>query len=153
MARRNKKVLNLRAYRDKLLSRITLLERDARTYVERFRQIRKTLANDKSDTLRAYAIATEEIDNAYGEDCLNIEFIEKNEAIAELTLVYKMLSVERKYTTEMHQCLETRDLLRMAALSADHFNEQIAHDKMLSTWSKEHGFTKSLRTEHESNLA
>ena len=149
MARRNKKVLKLRAYRDKLLSRITVLERDARTYVERFRQIRKSLADDKNNGLRACALATEETVNAYNEGSLNIEFIDKNEAIAELTLVYKMLSVERKYTTEMHKCLETRDLLRMAALSADHFNEQIAHDKMLSTWSKDHGFTKSLRDQCE----
>ena len=150
MARRNKKVLKLREYRDKLLAQITMLERDARTHKERFRMIRKAIANEKEGALRVYAIATEGLDDdGYGgsNGHLPIEFIDKNEAIAELTLVYKMLAVERQYTNEIDKALKSRDLLRMAALAADHFAEQNAHDKMLSTWSRDHGFTKSLRDE------
>lgn len=152
MPKRNKKVIKLRHYRDKLLARITTLEQQLRTNHEMFRQIRKALSQEEGATLRAYAIATDGLDetlNTDTEDYVSLEFISKNDAVAELTLVYRMLAVERNYTYEMGRALNTQDLLRMAALAADHTAEQIAHDKMLSTWSKDHGFTKSLRDECE----
>lgn len=150
MAKRNKKVIKLRRYRDKLIAQMTILEHHLRTNKEMFKQIRKALSSDKDNTLRAYAIATEGLDeqlNTDAEDYVSLEFVSKNDAVAELTLVYKMLAVEREYTYEIGRSLNTRDLLRMAALAADHTAEQVAHDKMLSSWSKDHGFTKSLRDE------
>ena len=141
MARRNKKLMKLRQYRDKLIADNVNLRADIRTRDERFSQIRKALSSEGGGSLRAYAIATDDDGLKEG----SLEFVEKNAAVAELTLVYKMLSVERNYTDEMSRALGTQDLLRMVALTADHRAEALAHDKMLSTWSMDHGFTKSLR--------
>ena len=138
MARRNKKLLKLRQYRDKLIADNVNLRTTIRTHEQRLHEVRRALANE--DTLRAYAITSEE-----GGNMPPLEFVKKNEAVAELTLVYKMLSVEREYTQQMARAAQSRDLLRIAALCADHQAEEIAHDMMLSTWGVDHGFTKSLR--------
>lgn len=146
MARRNKKLMKLRAYRDKLIADNVNLQSRIREDEMRFFSVRKALSKD--DALRAYAIASSDIKDS---DAPPLEFIEKNEAIAELTLVYKLLSIERNYTHEMITAVRLRDLLRIAALTADHIAEADAHDKMLSTWSKDHGFTKSFRDQIENN--
>lgn len=140
MARRNKKLVKLRSYRDRLIADNVNLRTEIREHEQRQHETRKALSNE--DTLRAYAICSGE-----GGNMPPLEFVEKNEAIAELTLVYKMLSIERQYTDEIGRAVVSRDLLRIAALCADHQVEQIAHDKMLSTWSVDHGFTNSLRGE------
>lgn len=144
MASRNKKVIKLRKYRDKLLEKITNMEGLVRYNREVFSMIRKCLAQD--DNLRAYALASEEDTN----DDLK-DFTASNELAKELALVYRMLVVERKYTAEVQAAAQRRDYLRVAALSADHQAESIAHDKMLSSWSKDHGFTRSLRDEVHSD--
>lgn len=145
MPKRNKKVIKLRLYRDKLIARIVHLEAKSREHTEILRQTRKAL--QKEDTLRAYAIISDP--DVLTTGAISLSFLEKNDAIAELTLVYKMLAIERNYTFELGRALNTQDLLRMAALTADHTAEQVAHDKLLSSWSKDHGFTKSLREEIE----
>ena len=144
MARRNKKLLKLRQYRDKLIADNVNLRQDIRTHEFRLSGIRKALQQPKDRggaILRAYAMASDD----EGEGKPPLEFIEKSEAVAELTLVYKMLVVEREYTEQMTRAAGSRDLLRIAALTADHLAEATAHDKMLSTWGVDHGFTKSLR--------
>lgn len=146
MAKRNKQLIKLRHYRDKLLLKIVDLESNARMDKQLFLEIRTALAG-KGSTLRAYALATRAYDGVVHEDDFSMVFVDKNDAIAELTLVYKMLSIEREYTTLIQVAVGQRDYLRAAALSATHIAEAAAHDKMLSTWSRDHGFTKSLREE------
>lgn len=140
MAKRNRKVLKLRAYRDKLLGKITNDEGIIRSYQASLREIRKALQQE--DTLRAYALASEEPPHPQ-----LTEFNEKNEIVKELTLVYRFLAVERNYTDQITRAAAHRDYLRVAALVADHKAEQVAHDRMLESWSEDHGFTRSLRDE------
>ena len=143
MARnRNKKVNKLRRYRDKLLQRITNLEGMVRHGTEVLWEIRKALQNENH--LRAYALASDEEGSQQV-----LRHVDKNELVKELALTYRMLNVERKYSADIQVAARQRDYLRVAALSADHQAESIAHDKMLSTWSKDHGFTKSVRKEME----
>lgn len=147
MARRNKKLIKLRHYRDKLIAKIVNLETLQRAHMEMFRETRRALQNE--DTLRAYAIVSDQ-ENLTTH--LPLTFIEKNEAVAELTLVYKFLSIEREYTSEMSRAVGSRDLLRIAALCADHQIEQIAHDEQLATWGISHGFTRSLKDEQNNTI-
>lgn len=137
MAKRNKKVLKLRAYRDKLIARCTGLEADIRRGAEVFRLI--CVALKDNDTLRAYTLASGNIDH---EDLSSPEFHDPAELAKELTLVYRMLSVERNYTEQLQQAVNRRDYLRCAALAADHQAESRAHDRMLSEWSQNHGIKK-----------
>lgn len=141
MASRNKKVLKLRHYRDKLIGNNVNLNGKLRMYEATLDHI--NLALVKGDTLRAAALAslphTSEI-----VDSMTAEW-NKNEMMKELTLIYKFLVIERRYTEEIMEAVAQRDYLRIAALSADHLAEAIAHDKMLTDWSHDHGFTKSLR--------
>jgi hypothetical protein len=139
---RNKKVGKLRRYRDKLITKNVDLEGKNRYLLEVLRVIRKAL--QKEDTLRAYALASEP--DAVGDMSLS-SFTDKNELAKELTLVYKMLVIERRYTKDIEQASHQRDYLRVAALCADHGMEWIAHDKMLNDWSQDHGFTRRLRQE------
>lgn len=142
MARaRNKKVVKLRKYRDKLLASVTNLEGTIRRYEELCRTARRAIQHE--DYLRAYALVCDVDDDEH----LSFEFLEKNELAKELTLVYKMLAVERNYTDELHMAVNSRDLLRAAALCADHRAEWMAHDKMLTQWSQDHGFTRRFRDE------
>lgn len=138
---RNKKINKIRRYRDKLLVRTTNLEGTIREHVGVFSLIRVALRD--TDYIRAYALSA--LPEAAVKNNDVIMFRDKNEIIKELTLVYKMLAVERNYTYQISTAGFNRDLLRIAALSAEHKAEQIAHDKMLSRWSKDHGFTKSLK--------
>jgi hypothetical protein len=145
MARtRNKKVQKLRTYRDKLLVKITNLEGTVRHYVEIMGWIRKCLQLE--DNLRAYALASDPEDTLHAD---LKEFIDKNEIAKELALAYRMLNVERRYTAEVQAAAERRDYLRVAALSADHQAESIAHDKMLGEWTRDHGFKHSMKKEME----
>ncbi len=143
MARKNMKMKKLRQYRDKLIANNVNLRGELRLYDEYFREIR--LALTKEDYLRAYTVAVRK--EADEDVTLPLDFVDKNELAKELTLVYKMLAVERNYTENVGHAAANRDLLRIAALVADHKSEQLAHDKMLSTWSQDHGFTRSLRDE------
>jgi len=146
VAKRNKKVLKLRAYRDKLLEKITNLESTVRRYQELCRSARKALQQDKH--LRAYAIVSDDEGNEH----LDVEMLEKNELAAELSLVYRFLIVERRYTEEVSRAAHGRDYLRVAALTADHTAESVAHEKMLTRWSADHGFTRSLRDEDNNTI-
>jgi len=137
MARRNAKVLKLRAYRDKLLASITELEGKVRYYQATLREARKMLQQE--NYLRVYALLSDD----EAEELRN--FVSTNEAVKELALVYRMLAVERNYTMELDRAVKSNDWLRAKALSADHIHEQIAHDKMIGEWGKDHGFTRSLR--------
>ena len=143
MARKNVKVKKLRRYRDKLIANNVNLRGELRQNDEFFREIRMALGRE--DYLRAYAVAARQDPDE--EVVLTLDFVDKNELAKELTLVYKMLAVERTFTESMRDAAMSRDILRLAALVADHQAEQIAHDKMLSTWSQDHGFTRSLRDE------
>lgn len=147
MPKRSKKVLKLRRYRDKLIADNVNLRSKIRIQEEMFHAIRKAL--QREDTLNAYAVASNDPNDE--ETWMSYGFIEKNEAIAELTLVYKMLSIEREFTHHMIRAATQKDYLRVAALSAEHLSEAEAHDKMLSIWSVDHGFTKSLRDECNEN--
>lgn len=141
MARnRNKKLSKLRRYRDKLLERVTNLEGMVRHGTEVLWEIRKALQGENH--LRAYALASDEEGSQQV-----LRHVKVNELAKELSLVYRMLSVERRYSADIQVAANQRDYLRVAALSADHQAESIAHDKMLTTWSKDHGFTRSLRDE------
>ena len=144
MARtRSKKVVKLRRYRDQLIEKITNLEGRVRYNKEVFNMIRKCL--QREDHLRAYALASEPEDCSDDDDLK--DFIRTNEVAKELSLVYRFLIVERRYTEEVQVAARARDYLRVAALSADHEAESAAHDKMLSRWSADHGFTRFLREE------
>ena len=141
---KNKKARKLQNYRDKLLVKITNLEGTVRHYVEIMGWIRKCLQLE--DTLRAYALASDP------EDTLHVdlkEFIDKNEIAKELALAYRMLNVERQYSADIQVAANQRDYLRVAALSAQHQAEAIAHDKMLARWSTDHGFKYSMKKEME----
>ena len=138
MTRKNKKLVKVRQYRDKLLLRITELESQVRRFSAVCREIRRSLQQE--DTLRAYALASEEDES---EDIL--ADVEKDELAKELALVYRMLAVERNYTYELDRAVGHNDWLRCKALCADHKAEQVAHDKMLGAWSRDHGFTHTLR--------
>ena len=128
MARnRNKKLNKLRNYRDKLLVKITNLEGTIRMNSLTFMNIRKCLQGD--DLFRAYAMASEPVTH----DSL-LEEYNKNEVIKELTLVYRVLAVERQYTEQISKSADARDYLRVAALTAEHSAEIKAHDKMLEQW-------------------
>ena len=142
MAKRNRKVQKLRAYRDKLMMRVTNLETDVRHTQEVMREIRKALQEE--NLIRAYALAAN--DETQGSQ-LALAHVEKNQIVAELALVYRFLSVERKYTEDIQRAAQARDFLRVAALTADHMAESIAHDSQLSEWSKTRGYTRSLRNE------
>lgn len=144
MTKRNKALLKVRRYRDKLITDNVNLRSRIREDEMRFVEIRKALQIN-ADSLRAFAIASN--DPTQQELWMTTEFVDKNEAIAELTLVYKILSVEREFTSKIVIAAMQRDLLRVTALCADHQLESNAHDKMLSIWSKDHGFTSSLREE------
>lgn len=146
MTRKSKKVWKLRAYRDKLLVRITNLEGRVRDYQQIGKEI--CFALSKRDNLRIAALASQEPHE------LNLltSFTEANEMAKELALTYRMLNVEREYTRQVSNAAGRRDYLRVAALCADHLAETIAHDKMLSKWSKDHGFTHSLRKEIENEM-
>lgn len=141
---KNKKVRKLRLYRDKLLVAKTTQEGEVRLLKETLRQIRKAL--QKEDTLRAYALAS---DDQVDIDPAIQEYLTLNEATKELTLVYRFLSVERKFTEEVHVAANHRDYLRVAAICADHKHEFTAHDRMLNEWSRDHGFTRTLKKEME----
>lgn len=136
---KGKKIKKLRQYRDKLLMRLTNLEGRIRFFEATLKEIRSAL--HKEDPLRAYALA---VDDAESDNLLK-DFIATNEVVKELTLVYRMLSVERGYTHNVSLALHNRDYLRALALAADHIAESVAHDKMLSLWCKDHGFTRSLK--------
>lgn len=144
MANRNKKVIKLRLYRDKLLEKITNMEGMLRHNVHTFSMIRKCLQQENH--LRAYALASEPEECSEDDDLKN--FMTTNEMAKELALVYRFLAVERNYTFELDSAANKRDYLRVAALCADHKAEQVAHDKMLTRWSMDHGFTRRLRNEN-----
>lgn len=141
MTSRNKKVLKLRQYRDKLIGNNVNLNGKLRMYEATLQHI--GLALRKEDYLRAAALAslphTDEIVDTMTADW------NKNEMMKELSLIYKFLVVERRYTEEISQAVQQRDYIRIAALSADHYAEAKAHDKMLTDWSHDHGFTRSLK--------
>lgn len=145
MARRNKKVAKLRKYRDKLLVTITNLEGTIRHYEEAFWQIRKALQSENS--LRAYALST--VAHEDEPDGIDREFRYKNEAVKELTLIYRMLTVERKYSEEIQIAVRHRDWLRTLALCEDHKQEIREHDMLLSRWQDLNGITRKLRKELE----
>jgi hypothetical protein len=126
------------------LEKITNLEGVVRHNVMTFSMVRKCLQQE--DYLRAYALASDD-----EHDDLK-DFVTTNEVAKELALVYRMLNVERNYTDELTKAANRRDYLRVAALCADHHDEQIAHDKMLTRWSKDHGFTRSLRDEFDQTI-
>jgi hypothetical protein len=151
MARtRNKKVIKLRKYRDKLLLRITELEAHMREANRTFSHIREALQEE--DILRAYALASGEEFSVLSLTCKEPVFsmyevdswTHTHEIAKELTLVYRMLAVERNYTLELSKAVDKRDYLRAAALCADHLAEQTAHDKMHEEWSKCHGVKRIL---------
>ena len=141
MARKSAKLKKLRKYRDKLIADNVNLKGIIRLSEESFRQARVALSN--ADYIRTYAVLTRSDDSKE----LSLKFVDKNELAKELTLIYKMLAVERTYTDNMHRAAQNRDLLRILALTADHEAEVSAHDKLLSAWSQEHGFTGRLRDE------
>ena len=147
MARtRSKKVNKLRAYRDKLLERITNLEGDVRHNQGVLWEIRKALQQENH--LRAYALASDEEGSQQV-----LRHVKVNELAKELALIYRMLIVERNYTEEVQVAARHRDYLRVAALCADHEAETSAHDKMLVRWSKDNGYTRSLRDEDNEDVA
>lgn len=142
MAKTNKKLRKLRYYRDKLILKINQAERKIRNNHAILWEIRKSLQNE--NTIRAYALATNDSDMQY-----SLRHLPINDVISELTLAYRILSVERKYTAQMLIAANNRDYLRVAALCVEHLDEAKAHDKMLGEWSQDHGYTRSLRKEIE----
>ena len=139
---KNKKIRKLRLYRDKLLVRVTNLEGMVRHATEVMWAIRKALQDENH--LRAYALASDEEGSQHV-----LRHVKINEVVKELALVYRFLIVERKFTMDIHRAAEQRDYLRVAAICADHKAEEAAHEKMLSHWSQDHGFTRTLRQEME----
>ncbi len=143
MAKNNSKRLwKLRSYRDKLIEKNVIITGKNRYLHEVLRLIRKSLQKDDSLTAYAYASDPDAIDGSNV-----IKFSDKNELAKELALVYRFLIVERQYTKKISIAASQRDYLRVAALASEHAEEHIAHDKMLSLWSEDHGFTKRLRKE------
>ena len=134
----NKKVKKLRAYRDKLLERITNLEGMVRHQQEVLWEIRKALQQENH--LRAYALASDEEGSQQV-----LRHIKTNEIVKELTLVYRFLAVERGIVNDIVRAATQRDYLRVAALCADHKAEAYAHDKVLSSWGDDHGYTGRLK--------
>lgn len=143
MAKSNSRRMNkLRRYRDKLIGNNVNLNGKLREYENTLALIRKAM--QKEDHLRAYALAS---NDGLDEDAKSLAFSDKNELTKELSLVYKILVVERRYTDDIHKAAGQRDYLRVAALCADHKAESQAHEKMLTDWSVDHGFTRRLRKE------
>lgn len=141
MARNKHKRLNkLRRYRDQLLLKITNLEGHAKHHNLVMHEIRKALAKD--DSLRAYALASDE-EGIWSK----LKGTELVEIMKELALAYRTLNIERKYTAEIGIAARQRDYLRVAALAETLAAEVEAHDRVLADWSKDHGFTRSLRKE------
>ncbi len=143
MARRNKKVIKLRAYRDNLLAQITNLETVQRTYQKRMWLIREALR--ENDSLRAYALATDED----ARKTIGLDDVKLNDAIGELALVYRMLNVEGEYTHQIDKAIEHNDWLRAKALCHEHKEQRANNDKLLSRWGLDNGFTRKWRKEDE----
>lgn len=135
---KNKKIRKLRLYRDKLLIAVTNLQGENRHMRHTMDEARRCIYTE--ETLRAVALLSNE-----DEDHTLKNFVIANEAAKELALVYRFLVVERKFTEDVQVAATNRDYLRVAALCADHQAEAAAHDKMLTRWSKDHGFTRTLR--------
>ena len=138
MARRSKKLATLRKYRDKLLARLTKLEEDHRELLWICHEARMNLI--ANDNMRAFAflagdqVSTEEYK----------EFNKNNKLVSELALVFRQLNVEREYTMQIQKAVGQRDWVRVLALSADHEDEAVAHNKQLDEWEKENGAMKDL---------
>lgn len=144
---KNKKLKKLREYRDKLLSRISNLEGDIRDRDARMREIRVALQQENN--LRAYAVSSPH--GGY-EDAEWKEVIGLNDAITELTFVYRLLAMERDYTLEIDKALRANDLLRARALVAQHQEDQIKHDNLLQSWGAKHGFVRHLKGQLKASL-
>lgn len=138
---KNKKLRKLREYRDKLLSRISTLEGEVRDRDSRLRAIRMALQEEND--LRAFALSSVHSDDY--EDSEWKEALGLNDAITELTFVYRLLAMERDYTLEIDKALRANDLLRARALVAQHQEDQAKHDNLLQSWGAEHGFVRHLK--------
>ena len=119
--RKNKTVVKLRKYRDKLIAEREVLNAEIRESTERFSQIRHAL--QKNDSLRAYALA--------GMARLDPSFYRINTTITELTILYRYLVFERDFTQQIYHALMQNDLLRARALIAQHVEDAKEHDKNL----------------------
>lgn len=144
MAKSNKRLRKLRHYRDRLMLKVTNLESRVRNATAIMYEIRKALQNE--NTIRAYALAS---DKDGSEERYTLRHVPINRVVNELTLTYRILSVERRYTAQMLIAANNRDYLRVAALCVEHLEEAKAHDKMLGEWSQDHGYTRALRKEIE----
>jgi hypothetical protein len=80
------------------------------------------------------------------------EVVGLNDAITELTFVYRLLAMERDYTLEIDKALRTNDLLRARALVEQHQEEQNKHDNLLQSWGAEHGFVRHLKGQWKKSL-
>lgn len=137
---KNRVMKKLRAYRDKLVLAKTATEATNRALQVRLHEVRAAL--QKGDSFRAYAVATNSTELDAGYVCVN-------ELVAELTLVYRFLKVERAFTKDIHMSVRNKDWLRTLALCANHELEEIAHEKMLTKWSTDHGFAQVTLTARE----
>lgn len=142
MRGKNKKVRKLRAYRDKMLLRIGALEARIRSDEEIFKEVTRCIRTQ--NYLRIAALVSG--DRSFYEGSLDALRIDK--VIQELSLVYRMLNIERSYTKEIQRAATNRDYLRVAALCSDHTASSEMHQKVLGAWSQ-HGFIKQLRKEKD----
>lgn len=145
---KNKKLRKLREYRDKLLARTSDLEAKIRDRDSRLAEIRYALQQENS--LRAYALSSPHSDPY--EDSEWKEVVGLNDAITELTFVYRLLAMERDYTLEIDKALRANDLLRARALVEQHQEEQNKHDNLLQSWGAEHGFVRHLKGQWKKSL-
>ena len=138
MARtRNKKILKLRKYRDKLLVLLSEKEKVLREQQELFSMIRMALTKDEH--LRAYTLAQ-------GDDDPDLQgFRHLNNIIKELVIVIRYLAVERTYTQQLDDAVDKNDWLRAKALCSQHKEETKSHDLILSEMEYRRGVsTKEL---------
>lgn len=144
---KNKKLRKLREYRDKLLAKITDLESGVRERDARMIEIREAIASD--NTLRAYALSS-----PFGcsDDADWKKAISLNDAVTELTFIYRLLAMERDFTLEVDKAIKANDLLRARALVEQHQYDQIKHDNLLQSWGEVSGFVRHLRNQLDESL-
>lgn len=147
MGKRNKTVAKLRKYRDQLIAYNVDLEHEIRMRDSGFREIRRALADD--DKLRAFALAN--VYNALDEGFLSEVEVTMNEAVRELTLVYRLLITEREFTSQTAEAIRVNDWLRARALAEEHMTSSVRRDELLKDWTKEKGLKATIERFKELN--
>lgn len=135
---RNRKLSKLRKYRDQLLLKVAHLEAKVRDCEWTYGEITK--ATNKGDLLRVAALATDYLPH-------DETFLATNDAIEELTVIYRWLIVERTYTEQIDTALKNNDYLRARALCEQHLGEMGSHETLLAKWGKTHGIVHKLKQE------